>query len=291
MLLQIAQTGNLDGACIINDIGLANELASLGVPYVVWRPVHGTGDGHERPAGDKSDLARGIARWRSAPNREGHTQLDPRVYIQSYGCNEQNYTWPTHDGYFYLGMMQAANDDGRKLAIFADGVGHPRDLRWEGSYFDKAISETWKARVDSGCMEWGTAHGDLACLHEYGRCEPDGKPTSDPGSAIWPDGHRDEEIYIVYGGRHTTVWRDIIQPEKNKMLIAVLEAGPSDAVYRGPDALLSDGRGYIIRYKPDPNVVCFCLWTTGRGGGDPGDFAHSAIDLALPDVLRMLAAR
>lgn len=286
-VLELAQTGRLYGAKVINDIGFANDLAQLGVPYVVWGATMGTGDGHERPRGDASDIERGKNRWKDWANQNGHNQLDRRVYVRFYGHNEQNYEWPSHDGYWYLGAQQAANGDGRLITIFSDGVGHPMDWVWKDG---KLTCNSWKARIDSGCMAWGAAHGNLAELHEYGRCDPDGKPTSDPGSAIWPDGRRDDNAYLVYGGRHTRVWQDII-PADSRMKIFVGECGPSDAVYRGPVELLSDMKGYIERYRDDPYIVAYCYWTLGRGGGDPGDFAFSAFDLALPDVLAWAAAR
>lgn len=286
----MAHAGKLDGAMVINDTGLANRLAQAGVPYVAFRPVSGVGNNHAAPYGDRRDIERGAAEWQNGWNRQAHAFLDPRVYIQLFGHNEQNYL---NDGYWYVGVQQGA-PAGRKVLLFGDGVGHPRDQRRGAT--GKAISEAWSLRVESGCMRIGKQRGDLACVHGYGRLEPVRDPqgnivgmkeTDDPGSAIWSDGRRDDEAFAWFGGRHQMVWRDII-PADSRMNIFIGECGPSDAIYRGSGALISDMKGYLQRFKADPYVVAFAYWTIGRGGGDPGDFAYSAFDTALPDVLNWL---
>lgn len=292
--MDIARTGKLTCAVVINDIGIANSLVNLGVKYVVFRPVLGVGDNHPAPFGDVRDILRGKAQWYNDHNINAHNQLDPAVYLQLQGHNEMNYL---NDGYWYLGVQQGAPPR-RRIALFGDGVGNPSDLRRDNQ--GHAVSEAWSLRVSSGCMRLGVERGDLACLHEYGRMIPVVSPTGqivgmketdDPGSAIWPDGHRDDGAYMWFGGRHNMVWRDIV-PVESRMKILIGECGPSDAVYRGPGVLLSDMKGYTIRYRDDPYVVGFAYWTIGRGGGgtpgSPGDFTYSAFDSALPDILNWL---
>ncbi len=117
-LVTITQVGKLAGALVINDYGLANKLAQAGCKYVVHRNTDGE-NSYEPLDGTPGDIDRGRGMW----EKLGRTQaanLDPRVYIMI--GNESN---APQDGYYWLGQMQAADAEGRKLAIFANSVGHP----------------------------------------------------------------------------------------------------------------------------------------------------------------------
>jgi hypothetical protein len=270
-LVELAQMGKLAGALIINDYGLANRLAQTGCRYVVHRNTDGE-NSYEPLDGTAGDVDRGRGMW----EKLGRTQaanLDPRVYIMI--GNESN---APRDGYYWLGQMQAATAEGRRLAIFANSVGHPNVHEVDGKW----TSDTWQHRIDSGCMRFGKAHGHLANLHQYGKHDPIGKPLSDPGSAIYPDGSRDDAAYKWYGGRHVRVWRDIL-PDDCRMQIIVGECGPADAVYRGVDTFMSDFRGYQTRYGGDPYIAAYCYWTLSGHGALGWEF--SSVDEALPAVL------
>jgi hypothetical protein len=91
---------------------------------------------------------------------------------------------------------------------------------------------------------------------------------NEPGSAIWPDGHRDDNAFKWFGGRHIPVYRDIV-PADSQMKIILGECGTARVNVvdiGGLDAVLNDMKGYQTRYGSDPNVVSFNYWTVGGPG-------------------------
>ena len=111
-------------------------------------------------------MGRGASRWKDGLNQQAHQQLDPRVYLQCYSHNEQNYL---NDGYWYLGLQQAANAAGRRLAIFADGVGHRavhRGLSGALTGGEQERAEDVAIRIVELCVEFG---GSITGEHGVGR--------------------------------------------------------------------------------------------------------------------------
>jgi hypothetical protein len=274
VLKQMAQTGKMACAVVINDGAIANMLVQNGCKYVLYRVWANEGMPGDLD-GSPTDVYRGKDWWES--HKRAFDSVDRKVYLQIQ--NEQNHPY---DGYYYLGVMQAADQDGRKIAIFSDSVGNPSDVHEENGRF---VSGVWSRRVASGAMRYGKANGHIVCLHQYGRVTPYGKETADPGSAIWPDGTRDDGAYKWYGGRHVGVWRDLI-PDDSKMGIIVGEAGPSDAIYRGSTQVISDMRGYQLRYGSDPYILGYAFWTFG-GAGNLG-FGYSTMDASANDILELI---
>ncbi len=257
---------------------MANSLASKGVKHVIYRQVDTEYDSGPALAGDERDIDLGRQWWRNGLNQRVHSMLDQKVIVQPWGLNEQN---QPRDAWFYLGLMQEADTQGRKLAIFADSVGMPDQWRWLDGIWH---SDVWSLRVSSGCLRYGKAHGHYACLHEYGSMGR-GYTGNEPGSAIWPDRHRDDNAFSWFGGRHLGPYRDII-PEDSRMQILLGECGPARVNVvdmGGLSAVLSDMRGYQIRYASDPCVAGFCYWTVGGLGA--WNWTHSNIDGVLPDLL------
>ncbi len=134
-------------------------------------------------------------------------------------------------------------------------------------------------------MTYGTLHGHLANLHQYGKHDPKGKPLHEPGSAIYPDGHRDDEAYLWYGGRHRHVWDTILKPQ-HRMKIFIGECGYADAVFGGIAECSSDFMGYQDRLNNDPDVVAYAYWTLS-GHGALG-WELSSYDAALPAIAERL---
>lgn len=279
-LAAIAGTGKLAACTVINDGDLANRLHRAGVKYVLHREVDGLeNDCFYNVVGDASDIQRGID-WYNARGKRMAAYLDKGVYIQL--TNEANCP---KDGHFWLGAMQAATQDGRKLAILSDSVGNPADMREVNG---KMVSATWQMRVDSGCMRYAAQHGHIVCYHGYGR-SVNGKETSDPGSAVWfnsagQETGRDNAAWKWFGGRILEVYRDIV-PADSRPLIVYGEAGPSDAIYRGAGQVINDLHGYQARLADNPYVVGVCFWTAGgRGLG----WDYSCLDDGLPTILDWL---
>jgi hypothetical protein len=278
-LLAMARTGKLAGATVINNFDLANALFRAGVSYVVHRTVSGVGDAQPGLTGIYSEEQLGRNWWHNGPNQDAHAHLDSGVYIQPYGANEQDAA--EVDGYFTLGMMKAATEQGRKLAVFGDSVGTP-DMRQlpDGTW----TSIGWLHRSKSGCMAYGKQHGHLACVHDYGRMV-NVKETEDPGSEIFPDGHTDEGAWQWFGGgRHYTAWTQILPPE-SRMNLFIGECGASAANLHGAD-FIGDFKNYQARFAKDPYVVAFCYWTVGGQG--PYGFGYSSLDDDLPAVMALL---
>jgi hypothetical protein len=76
--------------------------------------------------GNPDDSISGGWWWFNSLNQDTHRQLDPKIIIQPFGLNEQN---QPRDAWFYLGLMKAADQQGRKLAIFGGRRWQPRSIR------------------------------------------------------------------------------------------------------------------------------------------------------------------
>ncbi len=282
-MIGLAQDGLLAGATIINDRGLANRLAEFGVPYVLFREVTNADDSHEPPYGDNRDIQRGRDEWRKAVNQQTHSQLHPDVIMTPWGHCEKNYRL---DGFWYLGIQQAAYEQRRRVGIFTDSVGNPFPT-YRDENGETLPQPTWTHRVDSGCMRYGKAHGNFYVYHGYGFITKDGHATNDPGSAQWrdPQGNLiayDNNVWSWYGGAHEAIYRDLI-PEDSQMPILLGEVGASASDFKGIGGVLgivNDMRGYLERLKADPWVKCWMYWTFG---GAPR-FDYSCMDAAAPQI-------
>lgn len=298
--LDIAREGGLRAVAIVNNKGLANEFARLGVPYVIWRPVSGINDRMPDTHGDERDVAVGHD-YLDIASYEG---LDRRVYIQPFGTNEQN---RRNDGYLWLGIFRRFVETGWLCAAFPDGVGNPGDFRESAPGSNRYLSEAWDLRVLSGAMKLGKQHGFLNTYHGYGKMEPvispggdivGWKETADPASALWfgPDGKivkRDDAAWFWFGGRALSVYYAIkpdgnpLVPEHSRMKIVSGEYRSSDAIYRNAQEIIDDVRGCDIRTKDDPYFEAVCAWCEGGDGGGPRPnglygFAYSTMDAGLP---------
>lgn len=249
---------------IVNDIGLANRMVAYGIPYVVHRSVNDGKEVHEWLAGNASDLTKGANCYNSPANHL--SELDPRVIIQMYGCNEQNrpiYGQP--DGYFYLGAMQAADREGkgRKLVIFNDSVGNPDISVVNG----RVVSTAWRDRKASGVMAYAYAHKHFVGSHVYGA------PECNPGSAIYPDGHRNDDNWFWYANRWHAGYS--LMAANEKPMVLGTEAGLYCAGYQNREFLLNDLAGYQMRYGGDPLVGAIAYWSLGeKYGWDFSDFSR-----------------
>lgn len=300
--LDMARNGDLRAVAVVNNKGLANEFARLGVPYVIWRPVSGINDRMPDTHGDERDVAVGHD-YLDIASYEG---LDRRVYIQPFGTNEQN---RRNDGYLWLGIFKRFIETGWLCAAFPDGVGNPGDFREATPDSNRYLSEAWDLRVASGAMKLGKQYGFLNTYHGYGRMEPVFSPagdivgwkeTADPASALWFDANgniikRDDAAWFWFGGRALSVYYAIkpdgspLIPEHSRMKIVSGEYRSSDAIYRNAQEIIDDVRGCDIRTKNDPYFEAVCVWCVGGDGGGARPnglygFAYSTMDAGLPEM-------
>ena len=103
-MLDLARTGKIDGATVINRLDLANEL----VKYLHWVVLRYCESDHDDPTQDFQEFG-----------------ADPRVIYQL--GNEANVA---HDTDHWLKQMRDADVHGRKVVIFNDSVGNTEDNQW-----------------------------------------------------------------------------------------------------------------------------------------------------------------
>lgn len=269
----MAQWGRLAGALVLNDLHLANRLRATGCEWVVVREY----DLEYMPQleGNASDIARGYEKWDGIRGRYLMAGMDKRIYVQPH--NELNHP---ADGYYYRGLCEAAHADGFRLAIFADSHGNPA-----GDTFEPA----WRLRVSSGCLAEAKRGGSIYNYHAYGALHG-GKESSDPGSAIWYDEagrevRRDDVAWQFYGGRHQMAYAQFVPPDQ-RIPIIFGEAGPSDAIYRGPQQVIGDLRGFHERLKADNYVKAIMYWSVGQ----QPPWQASDFGTALPAINEWLSA-
>lgn len=274
-LLREHAKGRLAGVTIVNNTELANILVQNGVEYVVHRTVSNGNESVPAFTGNSSDIQIGINAYKNVYGNNQQAALDKRVYIQLYGCNEAN---RPNDGYFYLGACQAATADGCHLVCFNDPVGNPNMwVRPDGSI----DCPTLQHRRSSGCLAYMKANGHLYGNHGYGAGGGSGWTGNEPGSAIYPDGHRDEGQWFWYGGRWIQLYRQLDPSEQPDVMIT--EAGTFNADFGkagGTLPLVSDLQGYQTRYGDDIRLKAFSYWTLGEMGG----WAHSDLSPAIPTI-------
>jgi len=171
--MTLARAGKLAGATIINNLGLASALLPL-VPYVVLRICR---TDHDAPTATNNTEDAGRACFVDPFFWSVYAGADSRLILQ-YG-NEEN---QQHDGSFYVGLMKAADEHGRKVVIFNDSVGATTDDMWHGR---------------REALVFAKAHGHFVGLHAYGEIDGTYHPATawdDPGMWQWFAG-RFEHLY------------------------------------------------------------------------------------------------
>lgn len=287
-LMKLHSIGKLSLVTIINDTGLANRLADAGVPYVVHRTMTDGREGMPQFSGTESDIQIGRD---AVDGKFGNNQLNTlhkNVVIQLYGNNEAN---RANDPYFYYGAAQRLDDYGFKGAFFTDPDGNPDMTRNpDGS----ANCPVFKRRYESGVLAYMKTNGHYYAYHGYGAGGQPSQTGNEPGSAIWPDGTRDNEQWYWYGGRVETALYPTV-PENHRPMILKTEAGTYQADFPKANAYISDWMfrktnksyniplvvtdmlGYEKRHTETPYVKGFAYWTLGYFG----EWAHSDIASAI----------
>jgi hypothetical protein len=138
-------------------------------------------------------------------------------------------------------MMDAAQEDGRKLAIFGDSFGTPE------------VAE-WKLRIPA--LRHAMKNGHVVTLNQYGRRNPD---KTDGNFRV-----ADDIEYIWNGGRHILFYDAV--PADCRPLLIIGEAGASNSSITQPFAV-DDGIKYsdrLAREKYGDRILFISLYTLGR---------------------------
>jgi hypothetical protein len=240
------------------------------VPYVVFRQVWSDHD--EAPDihgyADDSDIQRGRD-WYHLPKFGASRDTDKRVILQF--ANEQG---NHQDGNFYIGLMLAAEDESRKVGIYADPVGwtefqiatqnmpkvainalQSKPESMQEFLYQRAVS-IWAGRRQSliHCRD----HGHYVILHVYG-CIFGWHPLS---------AYDNEADWQWWGGRPFFVYASMPDCQPNLLLA---EAGQGDAnqqVAHGFEVWKKDLDYFDTRTRQYPYLKAYMDWTSG-GGFDP----------------------
>lgn len=249
----------LGAVVVVNEKSIANALVGL-VPYVIYRDVPGSGN-PDNPTEAEFASGRGDL-WlvRLLPKYSG---LDLSIYIQP--CNEA--IWHPNDGIFWLKAMQLADQQGGKLAIFADAVGNPTDDKETPGY---TRIQKWQARVSA--LRYAKANGHIAVLHVYS------SPNARPGELSPIE---DQPYWeFRYRGYYAAV------PEDARPTLVIGEAAreTSRGMYDGLQPTLDWGAKLAGEVSRDKYVAAACLWTAGN----EGEWANCSIDECLPRFPELL---
>lgn len=259
MLKRLKGAGN-PLACItlIDDPNLANQCAEY--TTVMFRK---TWDGHERY--NANEFFKGLDP-RSDYAKERATRLGYEFFygVHFWDTKQLDRTKPIYvkhrnetgfhplDAYFDLGLMQAADEYGVKVAICGDSVGTPEVYQWE-------------ERIPA--LRYAMQHGHIVTLNQYGNAATPKANVSDPNGIEW------------YGLRHRKFYAAVPADCRPKLIIG--EAGSYDSTeFRGTEAVVNDMRRYNELLQGDPYVIGFCYWTAATWAGYP----NASLDVALPEI-------
>lgn len=246
-------------ACVVvqGDAGLANQLA----PYttVVFRMVFAEGREPYSP-----DLIRGLtpkqaedvgyAFWFG----EHHRFNREASAAQFLKCrNETGYT--PEDVWFEIGLMKAAQSEGRHVTIFNDSM-------------SSVQPNQWKTREPA--LRFAQANGHAASLNQYG-------PYVNGAAGDIPVSSPIE--YEKFGGWPFYLYS--LAPADCHPLLIIGETGASDSTqFRGADFVTNDMKGYDLLNRDKPYYLGSAYWTAGIWYGHP----NASLDSALPDIERTI---
>jgi hypothetical protein len=216
------------GICVINEVKTANKLAAAGF-NVVFRVALPPAKTYQTAwlNGKTESEAKAIGRdfYLHGPERPWVEQLDKRVIVKL--VNECG--WHAMDYAFWLGVMEEAKREGRRLAIFGDSYGTPE-------------VDQWVARIPA--LREAMASNYLVALNTYG---------IDNG-----------EAYKYLGGRYI-LFLDAV-PADCRPAIAFTETGVNDGTTTDPDAVPKTFTytDRLARDKYAAHILMANAWTFGK---------------------------
>jgi hypothetical protein len=267
----LARAGLLSSITVINNAAFANEMAGV-VPYVIFRQVWSVSDPQPNIRGDSGDERRGMD-WYNDSRFWASKQTDRRVILQF--ANEQN--MGHIDNKFYLGLMKAADADGRKVVIFNDPVGSDDHYSFDLAK-GRFTSPSWNARKEA--RQYALDHGHCVGMHVYGAIDANFHPVS---------AFDDEGAWWWYAGRVFGFYMS--DPDCQPPLI-LTEIGPGKAEWQqksGYSALWKDIMAFEARIKAYPFLKAYNWWTAGACSPMWG-FEGACIDAWFPQLTADLKA-
>lgn len=232
--------GLIAGWTIVNQPGLANKLREMGYrvmyrqyiePDATYKTDWLNGKNYEQAYKIGHDF------YFNGPHRATVVNVDTRCYIKL--VNECGYH--PMDYAFWIGCMNAADQDGRKLAIFGDSFGTPEIDQWP---------------VRTPALKYAYARGHVVTLNQYGRRNAKNEDDNFPVS--------DDEGYLWYGGRHEQFYSSV--PEDARPMLIIGETGASNSAISQPFAV-ADAIKYskkLTARKYGDKILFFSLYTLGQ---------------------------
>lgn len=157
---------------------------------------------------------------------------------------------------FWIGAMQAAESEGRKLAIYGDSM-------------SSVTPQGWLKRLPS--LRWAMVHGHAVTVNAYGPTKADGTPDNKPVSTL--DG------FQWFGGWPIQLYE--ATPADARPLLIIGETGSSDStVSRGFD-VAHDAADYDRMLRGYSYIKAFAYFTVGQWIGYPQaslDYAISSFE-------------
>lgn len=269
---------------VVNELGVANQLAEMGVPNVVLRlgvtgddpdpntnlPIPKTPPNLLPPfTGTLNDFKLG-QEWFQANWAIGADKADPRVILQIGNEWQIREDIPECDNHFWRGAIAEADRANRILAVFNDSVGTPDIDPVQGGY----KSKVWEARrgaimatlVDGANQTRRPDRRHVISYHAYSKEGP--YKATDPDAWNWWAGR----LHLVFGSP------DSLYPTLRPRILYT-EYGSFDAsVPKMPGGIkdvIDDIR--VSLEKPDPLTDGFAYWTLG-------DWKESNIRAGMPQI-------
>lgn len=233
-----------------DNILLVNELVKY-IKYVIYRDVPSDGN-PDNPKPEDYGVVDGGYRWMSKlwPR---YMNLDPRVYIQP--ANEC--AWFEPNGQFWVDAMRFAENQGRRLAIFADAVGNPANDQYSTPL------QKWQSR--GVALKRAREKGHVVALHVY----------SAPNT---PAGQLSDAANLPFFEARAVNFYNNMPEEARPVLIFTEAAGEfARGRFQGVTECVNWHKAFYNLVKPLGYVAGWCAWTVGGGG-----WQDASIDSALP---------
>lgn len=250
--------GKIAGFTVVNLPALSNDLVRMGyrVMYRQYIPPQQTYQ-VDWLQSKNYEQAKNVGKlfYYNGPHRSEVVNIDKKAYIKI--VNECAYHFM--DYAFWIGMMEAADLDGRKLAIFGDSSGSPE-------------VDQWKTRIPA--LRYAMSRGHVITLNQYGRTNPD---KSDANYRV-----SDDEGYMYFGGRHERFYEAV--PVDCRPPLIIGETGASNSRINQPFAV-EDAIAYSKKLASRPfgdRVLFFSLYTLGWSDGE---WAHLDSQIPLAETL------
>jgi hypothetical protein len=247
----------------------ATNLVGL-VPIIILRPYFPDASVNQAGiVGDESDIIRG-RNWYDAQMHPRFASYPNSMILQ--GPNEANVP---NDGWFYLGLAQAADAHGKKIAAFNDSVASFKVQKIDGR-------STFADRYATGCLKYLKDHGHYIGAHIYGSNRQD---------LIAPASGTTLDEWLKWGGKMQSAFDDI--PFDGQADVMGTEGGLFETKKMpeaGPQFIVNDYRMLGTRSlnwkRADGThpLKCVNYWTQGPWNVEP----RSNMDPMMSDIARLL---